>query len=72
MEAEANYAAGQLLFLASRFAVEATASEPSLELIKGISKKFGNTLTSTLWRFAEEAHGSRPMVALVSGHGFVT
>lgn len=68
MEAEANYAAGQLLFLASRFQAEATASTPSLELVKALSKGFGNTLTSTLWRFAEEAHGGRPMVALVTGH----
>lgn len=68
MEAEANYAAGQLLFLASRFKAEAMASPPSLGLVKALSKRFGNTLTSTLWRFAEEAHGDRPMVALVTGH----
>ncbi|SEF10952.1 protein of unknown function [Rhizobiales bacterium GAS191] len=68
MEAEANYAAGQLLFLASRFKAEATASAPSLELVKALSKSFGNTLTSTLWRFAEVAHGDRPLVALVTGH----
>lgn len=68
MEAEANYAAGQLLFLAERFRAEAAASAPGLELVKVLSKGFGNTLTSTLWRFAEQAHGNRPMVALVTGH----
>jgi hypothetical protein len=68
MEAEANYAAGQLLFLADRFRAEATATTPSLDLVRALSKGFGNTLTSTLWRFAEEAHGNRPMVALVTGH----
>jgi hypothetical protein len=68
METEANYAAGQLLFLADRFRVEATADVPSLNLVKGLSKKFGNTLTSTLWRFTEKAHNNRPMVALVTGH----
>jgi hypothetical protein len=68
IEAEANYAAGQILFLASRFVAEATASEPSLEFIKALSKSYGNTLTSTLWRFVEEGHGGRPMIALVSGH----
>lgn len=68
VEAEANYAAGQLLFLGTRFVAEATASVPSLDLVKTLSKSFGNTLTSTLWRFAEEAHGDRPMVALVTGH----
>lgn len=68
MEAEANYAAGQLLFLAGRFVAEATASAPSLDLVRALHKSFGNTLTSTLWRFTEQAHGGRAMVALVSGH----
>lgn len=68
MEAEANYAAGQLLFLAGRFGAEALASTPSLDLVRDLSKVFGNTMTSTLWRFAEQAHGGRPMVALVTGH----
>jgi hypothetical protein len=57
IEAEANYAAGQFLFMADRFRAEAAASTPSLEV-------FGNTVTSTLWRFVEQAHGDRPMVAL--------
>lgn len=68
MEAEANYAAGQLLFLANRFAAEAAASTPSLDLVRYLSKAFGNTMTSTLWRFAEQGHAGRAMVALVSGH----
>jgi Zn-dependent peptidase ImmA (M78 family) len=68
MEAEANYAAGQLLFLADRFRVEAEASAPSLDLVRALSKGFGNTMTSTLWRFTEQGHGGRAMVALVTGH----
>ncbi len=68
MEAEANYAAGQLLFLAGRFRQEATASTPSLDLVRRLSKSFNNTVTSTLWRFAEHGHGDRPMVVLVTGH----
>lgn len=68
MEAEANFAAGQLLFLSDRFAAEAGSSTPSLELVKSLSKSFGNTMTSTLWRFVEQAHGGRPIVALVTGH----
>ncbi|GEO85944.1 MAG TPA: DUF955 domain-containing protein [Rhizobium sp.] len=68
MEAEANFAAGQLLFLSDRFAEEAISSAPSLELVKSLSKSFGNTMTSTLWRFVEQAHGGRPIVALVTGH----
>lgn len=68
IEAEANYAAGQILFLGDRFAAEATSSLPSFDLVRGLSKGFGNTMTSTLWRFVEQAHGGRPMVALVTGH----
>lgn len=68
MEAEANYAAGQLLFLADRFAAEATASTPSLALVRSLSKGFGNTVTSTLWRLVEQGHGGRPIVGLVTGH----
>ena len=68
MEAEANYGTGQLLFLANRFAMEAADSIPSLDLVRSLSKGFGNTMTSTLWRFVEQAHGGRPIVALVTGH----
>lgn len=68
MEAEANYAGGQLLFLGERFASEAIDSPPSINLIRQLSSGFGNTITSTLWRFVEQAHGGRPMVAAVTGH----
>lgn len=68
MEAEANYAAGQMLFLAGRFVSEAISSSPSLAFVKGLSKGFGNTMTSTLWRFVEQGHGGRPIVAMVTGH----
>jgi hypothetical protein len=68
MEAESNYAAGQLLFLAERFRAEATSTAPTLDFVRKLGKNFGNTVTSTLWRFVEQAHGNRPMVALVSGH----
>jgi hypothetical protein len=36
--------------------------------VKSLSSGFGNTMTSTLWRFVEQAHGGRPIVALVTGH----
>jgi hypothetical protein len=68
MEAEANYAAGQILFLADRFVSEAISSSPSLTFVKSLSKGFGNTMTSTLWRFVEQGHGGRPIVAMVTGH----
>jgi Zn-dependent peptidase ImmA (M78 family) len=68
MEAEANYAAGQVLFLASRFEAEARSESPTLDLVRRLSGTFGNTMTSTLWRLAEQAHGNIPMVALVTCH----
>ena len=68
MEAEANYAAGRLLFLANRFTEVAMSSPPSIELIRSLGAQFGNTITSTLWRFVEQAEAQRPMVALVTGH----
>lgn len=68
MEAEANYAAGQLLFLGAHFSEEATSSTPNLDAVKKLSNCYGNTVTSTLWRLVERGHGVRPMVALVTGH----
>lgn len=68
MEAEANYVAGRLLFVGPRFKEEASASPPCLELVRSLADSYGNTSTSTLWRFVEEAHPGVPMFALVSGH----
>ncbi|HET7577069.1 MAG TPA: ImmA/IrrE family metallo-endopeptidase [Sphingomicrobium sp.] len=68
MEAEANYAAGQLLFLGHRFRDEALSAPPSIGMVTSLAKKFGNTITTTLWRYVEEAEDGRPMVALVTGH----
>ena len=68
MEAEANYAAGQLLFLAQRFKEEALSEPPTIDLVRRLAARFGNTITSTIWRYVEQAEQGRPMVALVSGH----
>jgi hypothetical protein len=68
MEAEANYAAGQLLFLASRFVAEAGGSSPSLEIVRQLKDRFGNTITSTLWHYVEQVRPDLPMVGLVKGH----
>lgn len=68
MEAEANYAAGQILFLQERFPDEGNACMPSFSQVQRLHKIFGNTLTSTLWRYVEQIHPDIPMVGLVSGH----
>lgn len=49
MEAEANYAAGQMLFLGQRFVEEAASEVPSLDLVRRLGGIYGNTITSTLW-----------------------
>ena len=66
LEAEANYGAGQLLFLRDRFIMEARDSAMDLKNIKSLAKTFGNTITSTLWRYVEQMGANLPMVGLVS------
>ena len=71
MEAEANYVAGRLLFAGVRFKEEASSSPASLKWVRSLAKAYGNTATSTLWRFVEEAHPGLPMFGLVLGHPHV-
>lgn len=66
LENEANHAAGQLLFLLDRFSLEANDLPMTLESVIALSKTFGNTLTSTLWRYVEETHSGVPMVGFVT------
>ncbi len=68
MEAEANYAAGQILFLGGRFVEQAASEAPSLDLVRRLGGVYGNTITSTLWRLTEQASVGRPIIAMVSGH----
>lgn len=66
LEGEANYGAGQLLFLGERFAREANESSLTLKNVQELAKRFGNTITSTLWRAVEESHSGLPTVGVVS------
>jgi len=68
IEAEANYAGGQLLFLQDRFIEEAMSRPVTMETIKILKGIFGNTWTSTLWRFIEQYRGPEPLVGVVSVH----
>jgi Zn-dependent peptidase ImmA (M78 family) len=68
IEAEANFAAGRLLFLRDRFVEEARSFVPTLETVKQLHKRFGNTLSSTLWRFVESAGDAHPVVGLMTCH----
>jgi hypothetical protein len=68
VEAEANYAAAQLLFLQERFATEARDVEATFKNMQALSKCYGNTLTPTLWRIVEEREPDRPVFGMVSAH----
>ena len=68
LKAEANFGAGQLLFMRGRFVQEAHDMEMSLATIKALSTRFGNTMTSTLWRYVEQLGVEKPMVGLVTVH----
>lgn len=69
LEREANFAAGQLTFLQSRFVEEACDSTASLGVVRALASAFGNTITSTLWRFVEEAHKDEALVGIVERKG---
>jgi len=66
LEAEANYAAGRLLFLGEQFKDRVRGSELSYDLVKSLSVEFGNTMTSTLWRTVEAV--STPAFGLIGQH----
>jgi hypothetical protein len=68
VEAEANYGAGQLLFLRRRFIEEALGSAPSVALVKSLKKTFGNTYASTLWRLVETAGANLPLLGVIHYH----
>lgn len=68
IEAEANFAAGRMLFLRDRFGNEAHGQALSIASIQALHKQFGNTISSTLWRFVETMGTQRPMVGMISAH----
>lgn len=68
IEAEANFAAGRLLFLRDRFTSEALDMEPSISTIQSLHRTFGNTLSTTFYRYIETVGQDLPMVGLISTH----
>lgn len=66
VEAEANYAAGRLLFMQETFTEQLRGSPLAFDHVKKLSGTFGNTMTSTLWRAVESAIA--PVFGLVSQH----
>ena len=72
VETEANYAAGKLLFLRERFTEESRSLEPSIKAIRALREKFGNTLSTTLYRVIESNGIDLPLVGMISGHPHVS
>jgi len=68
LEAEANFGSGQLLFLRGRFVEEAHDLPCTLATVQDLAKKFGNTITMTLWRVVEEAPDDALIFGIVSVH----
>jgi hypothetical protein len=66
IEAEANYGAGRLLFFQDQFREFVSGAEPTYALVKAASKRFGNTMTSSLWRLVEAL--DIPALGLVGPH----
>lgn len=68
IEAEANFGAGRMLFLGNQFSIEAKDYEPSFKSVQALKDRFGNTLTSTFWRFVEDRNPLEPTFGLISTH----
>lgn len=68
VEAEANFAAGKLLFLGERGADELRSLAPTIESVKQIKARYGNTISTTLYHMVERASLGRAMVGCMSGH----
>ena len=68
IEAEANFAAGRLLFLGARFDDEIVAHPPTIASVQALAATYGNSITSTLWRMVEQYPEPVQLVGLVSDH----
>ena len=68
MEAEANFGARQLIFLGGKFHIEARDYEFCWNTIQQLRKRFGNTITTTLWQMVCERDPNHPCFGLISKH----
>jgi Zn-dependent peptidase ImmA (M78 family) len=66
IENEANFAAGQMLFFQEAFVRDARDLEAGISALTTLKKRYGNTITTTLWRFVEQS--PQPMVGGISCH----
>jgi hypothetical protein len=68
MEAEANYAAGSLLFFGDRFRDECRQCCANLKNAQKLQKRYGNTITTTLWRMIEYSGEEQPIIGAIGQH----
>lgn len=68
VEAEANFAAGRLLFLRDRFTEDALSQKICFDTVRQLKTIFGNTLSTTLYRYVESIGADRPAVGIIAGH----
>ncbi|ODT86210.1 MAG: DUF955 domain-containing protein [Nitrosomonadales bacterium SCN 54-20] len=68
IETEANFAAGRLLFLRDRFSQEACDMNRSITSVQSLHRRFGNTITTTLYRFVETTGIALPILGLITRH----
>ena len=57
-------------FLQDQFVEFSRSSLPTFSLVRGASKRFGNTITSSLWRMVEALE--IPALGIVSQHPHYT
>ncbi len=68
IEAEANFGAGRLLFFGPQFSLDAKDCSQSFKSVQTLKARYGNTLTSTFWRFIEDRDPGRATFGLISDH----
>lgn len=68
IEAEANFAAGSLLFLGDRFREDCRQCSASLRDAQTLQKRYGNTITTTLWRMIEFGGEQVPILGAIGQH----
>ncbi|MBU6507984.1 MAG: hypothetical protein KGQ82_10840, partial [Alphaproteobacteria bacterium] len=68
IEAEANFGAGCLLFFGDKFAAEARDLDLSFDSVKALSRRYQNSIVSTLWRVVEDRNPGHPVFGMISVH----
>jgi Zn-dependent peptidase ImmA (M78 family) len=70
MEVEANYGARRLMFLGGRYKEETLSQAFDWKVVQKLSKRFGNTLSTSLWEQVncQDEHG--PAFGMISKHPY--